>query len=966
MASFPALPVLLAVLWGTGTVPSGASAPAASPAAAPALLKAAVPPPAVAPPASAAPPAPLAAAAASNPVPVPAAAASALPADPADLEDSADSTDPADPADSAASPDGGAAAAGTDGMALPPAAIPAAATPARAPVFATPAAALAGLYSPLGSPLYDFAGTADPWTVLPRTSGVLMTRAYVAGYGARPGELFVGPGSTGDQGVFRIEGFEVGDAASPSLPLGVSALTAQQVEVTTGGANLAVLSPGLQVNLVQRRGTNEWRATARGLGSGGPLAGGAPRAHGLAPGQAESEDTRGDRVRDAGTVGAELGGPLRQDALWLWGALDRGWTALGAFGGQPVTISDLGGAAKLDARLSAANSATLAWDRARREEDGEGAGPDRLPATTLDRRAHDDVWRLTDTAILSSSLYLTGTGGLVGADAQALPRGGLAAPLVLDAAGVAHGSWYADSERRNARAAALSVSDSGRVAGTSGELRFAGEWRQTGQGSRFAAPDWRQVTAGPVLDLPPNVVALAIWRNGDTRERLTRQALWAGETLRWDRATVDFGLRFDRQTPRNLPSSVPGVPGNPLLPAIAFHGNDAGGVRWSSLAPRLAAAWAPPRVRRLLLRASLARYASQLGDAIAARVNPAAPASAAYYAPASGADGNGQPAFWFTNGFDPRLPPGMPANALDRRLRPELTDEAILGAEHSLPGDGVVGLRLVYRRVGGVLEDRLLVRDAASGAVWAATASDWVFSETVSGNLPNGAAYSVPYYDLRPGLAPTGGTLLTNGDRRQRLLGATLEWRRRLARRWTTRGQLAWQSWTWQIGPRYLRYADPSPTLVDGSYQGQPVGGQSNLPGGRPLYLASRWSFDLGGAVQLPGALAAAIEINGRQGFPLAWYRTIGRDQAGPVDLRLVDRVDRFRSDDLVSLNARLDKEIAAGPDLAVAVSLEALNLLTSGQVLRRETNLGVGRANFVDEVVTPRLLRLGLKLQFR
>ncbi len=352
------------------------------------------------------------------------------------------------------------------------------------------------------------------------------------------------------------------------------------------------------------------------------------------------------------------------------------------------------------------------------------------------------------------------------------------------------------------------------------------------------------------------------------------------------------------------------------------------------------------------MRASLARYASQLGGAIPARVDPAAPASAAYYVPASPGAGP-DVSFWYPNGFDPLLPPGVPANVVDPRLRPELTDEAIAGAEQALGVDGVVGLHLVYRRITGVLEDRLLVRDA-SNAVRVATAADWIPEAPETGTLPDGTPYSVPYYDLRPGLSPTGGTRLVNGDRRQR------------ASRWTARGRLLWQDWRWQLGPTYRHYADPSPALVDGNYDGQPVAGQSPLPGGRPAYLSSHWAFDLSAAVQLPAAFSAAVEISGRQGVPLAYYRTIGRDLSGPVDLRLTQRVDAFRSDDLVSFDARLDKEIAAGPDLTFALSLEGLNLLTSGQVLRRETNLGVGRANFVDEVLTPRLLRLGLKLQFR
>jgi hypothetical protein len=797
-----------------------------------------------------------------------------------------------------------------------------------------------------------------------------MTSAYVAGYGIRPGQASAGPASAGDQGVFRIEGFEVGDAASPSAPLGMSALTAQEVQVTTGGADLSALSPGLQINLVERRGTNEWRASLRGFGSGGPLAAGAPRAHGLPAGQAASEKVSGDRLRDAGALGAELGGPLRQDALWLWGGLDHGRSALDAFGGQPFDSSDLGAAAKLDARLPGANSATLAWNRASRRQDGQGAGPDRAPETTIERRAHDQVWRLADTSILSPDVYATATAGLVQVGDREAPRGGFV-PLILDPAGVSHGSWYAEDEQRGTRAASGQVSASGQLGGAASDLRLAGEWRRTEEASHWAAPAWAQATAGQVLELPPGQDALDIWRDGDTRDAISRLGLWLGDTLSWSRATATFGLRYDRQTPRNLPSATPAVPGDPLLRAVDFAGNDAGGVRWSSLVPRLALAWEPPGAHRLLLRASLARYAAQLSSAIAARVDPAAPASAAWYVPAGVtsldfAHLQEGVSFWYSNGFDPRLPPGTSANVLDPRLRPELTDELILGAEQPLGADGSLGLRLLYRRVTGILDDRLLVRDGASDAVRVANAGDWMQAGVVTGTLPNGAPYASPYYDLRPGLTPTGGTLLVNGDRQQRLLGLTLDWRQRLARRWTARGHLTWQDWRWQLGPVYRRYADPTYSLLDGDYNGQPVAGQSPLPGGRPIYFSGRWSFDLGTVVQLPGAFSAAAQINGRQGVPLAYFQTVARDRAGPVDVRAADLVDAFRSDDVVTLDARIDKQIDLGSEVTLGMSLEALNLLAAGQVLRRESNLGVTRANFVDEVVTPRILRLGLKLQFR
>jgi hypothetical protein len=840
-----------------------------------------------------------------------------------------------------------------------------------APVGAAGAAGAAqpSLYSLLG-PLasYDSGGT-DPWAVLPQTPGGLVTRSYGTGYGGRPGEAFVGSGTGGDRGVFLIDGFEVGDSASPGVPLGVRTIAAQQVEVSTGGADLAALSPGPQINLVERRGTKEWRASGHGFGSAGPLAAGASKVSGLAPGQAASENVSGDRVRDTSTLGAEGGGPLLHDAVWGWGGVDRRWSAFTAFGGQPLSGSDLDGAAKVDARLSPANSATFSWNRGSRDGSGEGAGPDRSPETTIDATARDDVWRLADTQILSSTLYVAADAGLVTVDSQDSPRGGFSSPLAIDAGGVAHGSWFADQDRRSSHAASLQVSDSGQLAGATQELRLAGEWRRTLEQAQWAAPDWSQIIDNQVVSLPAGVDVLDVWRDGDTRDTVTREAVWAGDTLSWERATATFGLRYDLQTPRNLPSFAPAVPIDPLLAAVSFAGNDVDGVRWQSLVPRLALAYAPSAARELVLRASLARYAEPLGGDVAARVDPAAPASAAYFLPpGSTAASPFGATFWYPAGFDPALPPGVSANAIDPRLHPEMTNEAILGGEYSLPGNGAVGLQLVYRRVTGILEDRLLVRDDATQAVRVATAADWLEMGAATGTLPNGAPYNVPYYDLRPGLTPTGGTLLVNGDRQQQLLGATLEWHQRLARRFTVRSHFTVQDWTWRIGPAFTRFADPTyaNALIDGSYTGQPVAGQSPLPGGRPLYFTSPWSFDLGGVLELPGACTAALQINGRDGLPLAYYRTVSRPIAGPIDLRLTGRVDDLRTSDLVTVDARLDKTISRGTDFAVTVSLEALNLLVDGQVLRRETDLGVTRADFVDEVEAPRLLRLGLRVEFR
>ena len=64
------------------------------------------------------------------------------------------------------------------------------------------------------------------------------------------------------------------------------------IEVTTGGSDLSLATPGVTLNLVTKRGTNELRGSARALYTEG----------------------------DAWDYGIEAGGPLWRDRLWLWAA----------------------------------------------------------------------------------------------------------------------------------------------------------------------------------------------------------------------------------------------------------------------------------------------------------------------------------------------------------------------------------------------------------------------------------------------------------------------------------------------------------------------------------------------------------------------------------------------------------------------------------------------------------------------
>jgi hypothetical protein len=807
---------------------------------------------------------------------------------------------------------------------------------------------------------------AGPWTAVARTPGVLTDRLRVGGYVSGPSSAFLGPGLAGEQSILKIDGFELGAASSTGYPIGLGVDSSAEIQVSSGALDVESALPGTLIDLLGKRGTNEWRASGRLRGSGGPLVEHRAATH-LAPGQtAAVEDVTSNRLRDAGALGLELGGPLRKERLWIWGSLDRDEVRQTVFGGQTVSTLLAGGAGKMNCALSRSTSVVLAWNRGDQRGSGQGAAPERAPETTWERHDRTDVWRLDAAHIFSGFFYLQARAGAVDGDARDVPRGSWQSDIAVDAGGVARGSWFAQSAATRARAAEATANGFWSRGGAEHEARLAGEWRHTGEQSIFAAPGrGLEIAAGEGYRLPAGVDVLSAWRDGDMRSAADRASLRLADTVRWRNLTAALGLRYDDESLANRASTAPASPVDPLLRAVDFAGGHA--ARWRSVAPRLGLTWAVGGDRRgLLLRTFLGRFTARLGSEIAAQANPAAPAAGWYffYDP----DRNlaldpGEAAhlrFWVPVNFDPRLPGNVTPNSVAAGLRPETTDEAVAGFEATPLRETVVGLYATYRRTSHILERRRFVRDLATGEVVVATAADYVPAGQVYGG-----GFLAPYFDLRPGLEPTGGTLLVNGDRRQDFVGLTLELNRRLAGGWMAHGHASWQDWRWKLGPRFVRFADPTHAVGGGDIQNEQVVQTGDRFGEAGLYINSRWEFNVDGLVQLPRGFSASANFNGRQGYPLPYFVQVPRARAGPISIQLYDRLDEFRNANLFTLDSRLDKDVELG-DWSLTLSLEVFNLLDAGTVLRRQTDLGLTRAHFVDEVLAPRTLRLGLRVAWR
>ncbi|HVS03911.1 MAG TPA: TonB-dependent receptor, partial [Thermoanaerobaculia bacterium] len=277
----------------------------------------------------------------------------------------------------------------------------------------------------------------DPWAVLQTVPGVQMDRINVGGNEGGQQSQYVGPGSPGDQSQWAVDGVLITDmGAIGSSPTYYNFDAFEEMQATTGGSDATMSTGGVVLNMVTKRGTNEWRASGRfikadeswqsdsdvdasDLGEAGPWNNN----------RAQADFKQGNRIVSVEDFGADVGGPIIRDRLWLW--VNYGKQDI-----QLLTIADVaddteldtyGG--KLNAQVTSNNSGVFFYNYGDKIKTGRNASPTRPQETTWNQTGPTDIWKLEDTHIFSSDFYLTGLISFVGGGFQLTPQGGLDGPI---------------------------------------------------------------------------------------------------------------------------------------------------------------------------------------------------------------------------------------------------------------------------------------------------------------------------------------------------------------------------------------------------------------------------------------------------------------------------------------------------------------------------------------------------------
>ncbi|HRC84240.1 MAG TPA: carboxypeptidase regulatory-like domain-containing protein [Thermoanaerobaculia bacterium] len=861
----------------------------------------------------------------------------------------------------------------------------------------------------------------DPWDVIRQAPGVLMDRVNVGGNESGQQPMYVNPGTNRNNSVWAVDGVAITDmGAIGSSPSYYNFDSFEEMQVSTGGSDASLATGGVTMNMVTKRGSNEWRFSARylkeddsqqsdlsfdrkELGSAGPWN----------DDTAQPRFQQGNEIVDIKDYGLEGGGPLVADRLWIWGS----------YGVQDIDLLTLAGvrgstgpgshdktkiesyAAKINAQLGANNSLTAFYHYGTKEKSGRNASPTRPAPTTWNQKGPTPIYKLEDLHTFGSSFYLTGMASYVGGGFSLEPiGGGVGDPsfpnVVRGPDRVWRHSFIGFETDRPQRQAKLDGNYFFPLGTASSELRFGVGYRYA-EVKSFSTWPGQQLVGRADIRLGPNTYQGRNRTTRDVSDEIRYDSAYVQDTVTLGNLVANLGLRYDRQKGHNNASEIPAAPvpfrdsrGNVISSGGNFAGGDPG-FTWSDLTPRLGLTYALGRDKKTLLRLSYSRFADQLDSATVGVTNP----TNYQYGYFLWQDRNGDleltsdevgPYFAFS-GIDPANPGLHSISATDRQLSAPRTDELIASVEHALLPELVVGLSATYRQYSNIIENERLILDADTPATGPGSIgrphqrSDYVLSHRLRGTLPSGQAFDVPIYTLASGRTYNGGIFQTNGDREQEYLGLSLTVNKRLANRWLMRGHVTWSDWTWQV-PDSER-EDPTQLLpgnyVDGGAVLVAAGAGSGAKA--DVFINSRWSVDISGLYQIapsrPWGFNVSANLNARQGYPLPYNVTV--DPGDAISTRSVlvaGSVDDQRNDSTLVANARVEKELHFG-DWNLTLSLDGFNLGNESTVLQRDTNLnatlvdlrtgeeenlGNASGNHVREILSPRVFRLGARISFR
>jgi hypothetical protein len=834
----------------------------------------------------------------------------------------------------------------------------------------------------------------DPWVILDQTPGIDVDRVNVGGNQSGQQSIYTARGGSFTQNGWSYDGVDITDpAAAGATPTYYDFDSFQEIQITTGGQDPAIGTGGVVINFITKRGGNTWSGQASGYFDNDSL---------------ESDNVDSDLLAQHFAVangvnqiyeyGGDLGGPIVKDRAWVWGAYrkqdiqtftpgivlhDQPNPLLnGTVGGlapQHIVLKDVN--LKTNVAYNNSNEGSFQYLYGGKNFDGRFAFPP-------NQQANETVWKQT------------GPTNMVKASHTWIPN----ANLFVDAKfGYIKNKFNLDplNDQVGSTNPVLRLNndfffDKGTIAiyhttrpqynvsedtnwfkqnwlGGDHEFKFGFSYKNASvtTTSQYGGDMILYDYVGARGDVSAGAGVAKLRELVNSKFDIKSFGAYVGDTWRMNRLTLNLGARFSHETTQAKASDAPANSIAPdLIPALHFPGQD--GPTFNNVSPRLGATYDLMGNGKTVVRGNSARFYDSIGPTPANFVNPLGlrydyTGLYVYYADANG-DGRVTRdellddiygIYGTIGGFcvnDPACTVATNRNTrvIGDNFRPQTTDEYLAGVEQQIGTNMSISANYVHR----IYDNQWNTYRPGI------TSNDFVCNPFTVTNPISGESFQTTLCDLPEVI--DAWTLLNSRNLNRSYDGVELVFNKRMSNNWMFRANA-------EIKNQKIHFNDDG-TTFGGSFQ-DPTNipftddtwwaQQSTGSGSGGVYTGSRWSLKLSGAYQFPSDLTVGAYWKMLDGNVVPIIRRIVTNYQNGFFNILLEPFDAERLPTLRYLDLRVDKGISAGSYGKLSISMDVFNVFNTNTALRIERRANTFQFREPQEIVSPRIFRLGVRYNF-
>lgn len=872
--------------------------------------------------------------------------------------------------------------------------------------------------------LQSIPSARDPWVILQQTAGIAMDRENIGGNMSGQQSNFVSRGGSPFNTKWSLDGVDITDmAATGGSPSYYDFDAFEEMTINTGGVDVTQQTGGVGINLVTKSGTDKFRGSGRYYVTDQSV-----ESQNITDAMRTQGATSGNPIQNIQDYGIEAGGPIKPGRAWIWGSFGKQLIDVGVLNFyQPsancqaikaaeaknplaYSVQDVNNCLNTDetllqttnlkgeVQLFKGNKITLFNNFAKKVRNARGADDLHPIETTTPQGAvpsqygtnfwttgpnptykAGDQWIITDRLLMDVQWAHVGNNFVLDFHDPSLAS---VQPTYIIQSGMNGRSGTQSIYIRPVNSVTFNSNYFlPGVAGGDHAFKICGYWRDswtssqtaTGGGATARFPtdvsnDCSQLATGCQVDLT---------RGGFSIYDLTNIAIYGQDTVTHGRATLQLGVRYDRNHDQALAAQIAANPLAPTwLPGINFPGADPG-VVFNNFSPRLGLTYDLEGTGKTLLRANYARYYGQVGNGgVAATINPVTSTTLRYpwvdlngdkVVQANEVMASAKPLNTIGNWSASNPGAAVSLNSVDPNLKNDATDEVIAGFDREIGSQFAVGANYVWRRYNDFTYNQ---RVGITSGDWSPVSYTPAASTCPAGSSCQAVTYYQPNYQLPTILRETNA----QGYRRT-FNGVEVTGRKRLSNHWLMNTSFSYNDAVVNFdgftgsasqssgtsGTIPLSEDPTNRTMRDGAQYDY----LTSSSGIANVYVNAKWMYKLSGMYEAPYDFHVSAFYNARQGylFETGVLSPSRANGAGTVFV-LLNPVGDSRLPTYQNLDFRLERPIKIGTARFMP-SLDVFNLLNSNTIQAQRGTQNASNANYIQAVLAPRVIRFGLRVNF-